>query len=84
MTPMWTRTVRFANAYAFAALDLLFTIFWLSALISVAMYNSSGIKQGAKDKNLDEGDGSCATFAYGSEGMCKLSKASVVFGVFIL
>jgi hypothetical protein len=26
MTPMWSRAVKFANAYAFVALDALFTV----------------------------------------------------------
>jgi len=83
MTPMWSRAVRFANAYAFLAVDALYTIFWFSAFIAIAFYNSSGIKQGAKDRKLDEKDGNCTTFKWGSEEKCKLSRATFGFGVVI-
>jgi hypothetical protein len=84
MTPMWTRAIKFANAYAFFVIDTLFCIFWLSAFISVAVYNSHGIRQGALDKKLDQNAGNCSTFAYGSKSKCDLSKTSVVFGAFVL
>ncbi|KAF2756210.1 hypothetical protein EJ05DRAFT_93498 [Pseudovirgaria hyperparasitica] len=86
MVPMWQRTVRFANVWAFISIDALYTILWLAAFISVAMYNSAGIRQGAKDANLDENDGNCTTFAYGSEGKCNISRATVGLGavVFVL
>lgn len=48
------------------------------------MYNSSGVKQGAKDKKIDENQGNCTTFAFGSESKCKLSRATVGLGSFIL
>ncbi|KAF2199285.1 hypothetical protein GQ43DRAFT_433537 [Delitschia confertaspora ATCC 74209] len=83
MVPMWSRAVRFANAYAFIAVDALYTIFWFSAFIAIALWNSEGIKQGAKDKKLDEHDGNCTTFKYGPETKCKLSRATFGFGVVI-
>lgn len=82
MTPMWNRALKFANAYAFVAADALYTIFWFSAFIAIAFYNSSGIKQGAKDRKLDERDGNCTTFKWGSESKCKLSRAS--FGIAVV
>ncbi|KAF2490604.1 hypothetical protein BU16DRAFT_518034 [Lophium mytilinum] len=83
MVPMWSRAARFANAYAFVAVDALYTIFWFSAFIAIALYNSRGIRQGAKDKKLDQNDGNCTTFAYGNEAKCKLSRATFGFGVVI-
>ncbi|ORY16190.1 hypothetical protein BCR34DRAFT_584643 [Clohesyomyces aquaticus] len=83
MVPMWSRAERFVNAYAFAALDALYTILWFAAFISVAMWNAKGIKQGEKDKKIAEGDGNCTTFAYGPEAMCNLSRATVGFGIII-
>ncbi|KAJ9661714.1 hypothetical protein H2201_006385 [Coniosporium apollinis] len=83
MVPLWTRAVKFANAYAFAAVDVLYTIFWFAAFISVATWNAAGIRQGAKDRNIDKDSGNCTTFAYGTEGKCKLSRATVGFGIVI-
>jgi translocation protein SEC72 len=70
MVPMWSRTQRFGNVYAFAALDGLFTILWLSAWAAVAAYVSAG--------------GGCSHFSLGSNGKCKLSEGTVVLGVFIM
>lgn len=83
MVPMWTRAIRFANAYAFVAVDVLYTIFWFSAFIAIAFWNSKGIRQGAIDKKIDKNSGNCTTFAYGPEGKCKLSRATFGFGVVI-
>lgn len=84
MTPMWSRAQRFANAYAFLALDALYTILWFAAFISVAMYNSEGIREGAKKANNNDGsNGNCTTFAYGPEAKCKLSRITVGFGAMI-
>lgn len=84
MTPMWTRAQRFANAYAFVAIDALYTLLWFAAFIAVAMWNSSGIKEGAKDKNIpDGGPTNCTTFKWGSESKCTTSKSSVGVGVVV-
>ena len=56
---------------------------WFAAFVAVATWNSEGIKQGAKDKDLDESDGNCTTFAHGPEMKCKLSEATVGIGVVI-
>lgn len=81
---MWSRAARFANAYAFVSLDGLYTILWFAAFISVAMWNANGIKEGAKDKKIDENDGNCTTFKFGPEDKCNLSKATVGMGAVIL
>ena len=89
MVPMWTRAYRFANVYAYASLDLAFTILWFAAFIAVAAWNSKGISEGFKTSsgrvsdNKDSSGGGCASFAYGSELKCNVSRASVGFGVII-
>lgn len=79
MVPMWSRARRFSNAYAFATLDILFTIFWFSAWIAVASYVASG-----KGKGKDTKQSGCDNFEYGSPGRCKLSEATVFLGVIVL
>lgn len=84
MTPMWSRAQRFANAYAFLAVDALYTIFWFAAFIAVAMWNSSGIIDGAKERKIPDDQRNCTTFKWGSESKCKVSKSAVGIGVVIL
>ncbi|KAI9840270.1 MAG: hypothetical protein M1837_001805 [Sclerophora amabilis] len=89
MVPMWPRARRFSNVYAFAAVDALFTILWFAAFVSVATWNSAGIKAGAKKKKVKDGEGSCKTFGFGSERRCNLSKVTVgigglIFGLFVI
>jgi hypothetical protein len=85
MVPAWTRAQRFANAYAFLAVDALYTILWFAAFIAVAMWNSSGIKEGAVDKKIPDGEPrNCTTFKWGSESKCNVSKSSVGVGVMVL
>jgi len=84
MVPMWSRTKRFGNAYAFLSLDAVYTILWFAAFISIAMWNSKGIKNGAKERKLDEHDGNCTTFKFGPEDKCKLSRATVGMGAVVL
>tara|TARA_R110002003_G_scaffold48_47_gene4300 strand:- start:800 stop:1087 length:288 start_codon:yes stop_codon:yes gene_type:complete len=81
---MWSRAARFANAYAFLAVDALYTVLWFAAFIAVALWNSSGIKQGAKERNIPDNERNCTTFKWGSESKCNVSKASVGVGVVIL
>lgn len=76
MVPMWSRARKFANVYAFASLDALSVVLWLSAWAAVASYLSSG--KGKGDKKDAEG---CDNFKYGSPGRCKLSEAIIAFGV---
>lgn len=47
MTPRFPRTRKFANPYALAAVDFVWTIFWISAFASQASYNTSGKCKGA-------------------------------------
>ena len=81
--PAFQRTKRFANPYAFAVLDVLFTILWFAAFIAVAVYTNTSISNGeAKDK--DHKRKGCAAFDGGSESKCKLSQATIGMGVVIL
>ncbi|KAH8724755.1 hypothetical protein GQ44DRAFT_617465 [Phaeosphaeriaceae sp. PMI808] len=86
MVPMWSRAQRFANAYAFLAVDVAYTILWFAAFIAVAMWNSSGVKEGAKEKNIPDDARNCTTFKWGSESKCSISRSSVGIGavVFVL
>jgi hypothetical protein len=47
MTLVFPRSRKFANVYAFAALDVFFTIAWLSAFAAVAAWNTTGLCAGA-------------------------------------
>jgi len=76
MVPMWSRARRFANVYAYASLDGLSVVLWLSAWAAVASYVSTG--KGKGDKKDASG---CDNFKYGSPGRCELSEAIIVFGV---
>lgn len=81
--PTFQRTKRFANPYAFAILDVLFTILWFAAFIGVAVYTNTGISNGeAKDK--DHKLKGCAAFDGGTESKCKLSQATIGMGVVVL
>lgn len=64
---------------------MLFTILWFAAFVAVAAWTNSGIRNGEKDdKNKEKKLTGCAAFAYGVEGKCKLSKATIGLGVLIL
>ncbi|KAF1851153.1 uncharacterized protein K460DRAFT_272682 [Cucurbitaria berberidis CBS 394.84] len=80
MVPMWSRAQRFGNAYAFLAVDALYTMLWFAAFVAVAVWNSHGIKEGAKEKKVSDNERNCTTFKYGSESKCKVSKAAVGIG----
>lgn len=88
MVPMWSRARRFANVYAFAALDLLSVVLWLSAWASVASYVSQGMSEGKdnddNNENNDEQKSGCDNFKYGSSGRCQLSTGITILGVFIM
>lgn len=79
MVPMWSRAQRFANVYAFAAIDGAFVILWLSAWASVASYVLGG-----KGKGKNKKGSGCDNFKYGSPGRCKLSEATIILGVIIM
>lgn len=81
--PIFQRTKRFANPYAFVAVDTLFTILWFAASIAVTTWVNAGVREGeAKDE--EKKTKGCAAFAYGPETKCTLSRASVAMGVIIL
>lgn len=93
--PMWPRARRFGNVYAFATVDLTYTVFWFSAWICLASYVAQGKKIGGdSDKDSDKdskkttrstgGKGSCSDWAYGSESKCNVSTATTIIGVVIL
>ena len=54
MTLVFPRSRKFANVYAFAALDIFFTIAWLAAFAAVAAWNTTGLCFGAC--NLSQAD----------------------------
>ncbi|PGG98139.1 hypothetical protein AJ79_08962 [Helicocarpus griseus UAMH5409] len=89
--PMWPRTRRFGNAYAFAVLDTLFIVLWFAAWVAVASYVAAGKAVGAKDKeddknkNKDENKDKkgCEAFGFGSAAKCSLSTGTTILGVVI-
>lgn len=76
MVPMWSRARKFANVYAFATLDSLSIVLWLSAWAAVASYVDQG-----KGKGDNTDASGCDNFKFGSPGRCKLSEAIIAFGV---
>ncbi|EKV14328.1 hypothetical protein PDIG_33440 [Penicillium digitatum PHI26] len=87
--PMWPRARRFGNVYAFACVDILYSILWLSAWICLASYVANGKSKGSSSHDKKPGSDSkstktgCDNWAYGSSGKCKLSEATTIIGVFI-
>lgn len=90
--PLWSRAWRLNNVYAFAAIDILFALFWLAASIAVAIWNADGIAHGRtpiptagtkRDADHVYKDGTCASFGYGSAAKCNVSKATVGFSIII-
>lgn len=79
MVPMFPRTRRFGNIYAFAIVDALAAILWLSGWAAVANYVVSG-KGNGKVKDAT----GCDNFEYGSAAKCKISEATIIFGVVIM
>ncbi|KAJ5470524.1 Tetratricopeptide TPR2 [Penicillium desertorum] len=49
--PMWPRARRFGNVYAFASVDILYSILWLSAWICLASYVAQGKSKGSSSDN---------------------------------
>lgn len=79
MTPMWSRTARFANVYASATLDALCVVLWLSAWAAVAAYVNAG-----KGKGKNTKASGCDNFGLGSATKCKLSEATIILGVIVM
>jgi hypothetical protein len=48
---MWPRARRFGNVYAFACVDILYTILWASAWICLASYVAQGKSKGSSDSS---------------------------------
>jgi len=80
---MWTRARRFANIYAYLALDILFALLWFSAFIAVAAWEARGVREGSKIAHDKTGNGTCAKFAYGSKSRCEVSKAAAGVGALL-
>jgi translocation protein SEC72 len=71
--------------YAFATVDGLFVLLWLTAWAAVASYVSQGKSDGEKlPDNKKAKKTGCDAFAYGSASKCSVSEATVIFGVIIL
>ncbi|MCJ1479724.1 hypothetical protein MMC13_008410 [Lambiella insularis] len=73
VVPLWARTQRFANPYAAAALDVLYTILWLAAFCAVQIWTDSGVTTAS----------GCANFTFGSQSKCQISYATVIIGVIV-
>ena len=89
---MWSRAWRLNNVWAFATIDILFSLLWFAAAIAVAVWNAAGIAKGktttdssttTKRADTTTKDGTCNSFGYGSASKCSVSKATVGFAVII-
>lgn len=84
--PIFPRTRRFGNPYAFATIDALYAFLWFTAWIAVATYVGAGKSKGEddqKDKKDKDKKSGCDAFAYGSPAKCTISTGTVVLGVFV-
>lgn len=79
MVPMWSRARRFSNVYAFATLDALSVVLWLSAWAAMASYVSEGKGKGKSEKATG-----CDNFKFGTSGRCKISEGIIVLGVILM
>jgi translocation protein SEC72 len=79
MVPMWSRARRFSNVYAFATLDALSVVLWLSSWAAMASYVSEGKGKGENEKATG-----CDNFKFGSPGRCKISEGIIILGVVIM
>jgi len=52
VVPLWQRSQRFTNVYAFLAIDIIFAIFWLSAWASLVSWTRDGMHSGADKKKI--------------------------------
>lgn len=76
---MWSRAHRFANVYAFAALDGLAAALWFTAWAATASYVANGKAKGDNKK-----PSGCDNFGFGSATRCHLATATTIFGVLIM
>lgn len=79
MVPMWSRARRFSNIYAFATLDAVSVILWLSAWAAMASYVAEG--KGKGDKKDASG---CDNFKFGSPARCNISQGVIFLGVLVM
>jgi len=82
--PMWERTQRFANVFAFLAIDAIFAILWLAAWAALVSWVRAGQAAGAAEMKLPDGSQNCTTFEtknFGSPEKCNLANHCVAFGV---
>jgi translocation protein SEC72 len=79
MVPMWSRAQRFSNIYAFAALDGVSVILWLSAWAAVASYVTEGKGHGKNEKAKG-----CDNFKFGSPARCNISQGTIFLGVILM
>lgn len=89
--PLFPRTRRFGNPYAFATIDAFYAFLWFVAWICIATYVGAGKSKGANDQKDDKDDdkdkdkkSGCDAFAYGSPAKCRLSTGTCILGVFVL
>jgi hypothetical protein len=83
---MWTRTQKFANVFAFLALDSVFVILWLAAWAALVAWVRNGIREGADAKKIDHAQANCTVFdpkTFGTPEKCTLGNACVGMGVTI-
>ncbi|KAG5301111.1 hypothetical protein I7I48_01011 [Histoplasma ohiense] len=83
--PLWPRTQRFGNAYAFAVIDVLFGILWFASWVAVASYVAAGKVAGKDDDNDKDmkGKSGCGAFKFGTPAKCNISTGTVILGVII-
>ncbi|KAF2669126.1 hypothetical protein BT63DRAFT_455101 [Microthyrium microscopicum] len=82
--PMWERTQRFANVFAFLAIDAILAILWLAAWASMVSWVRAGQAAGAAEMKLPGGSQNCTTFElkdFGTPKKCDLANDCVGFGV---
>jgi hypothetical protein len=86
MVPMWTRAWRFANIYAYLALDLLFALLWFAATIALGVWQSQASKDRKKVTKAAVGFGVvifmlwCLTSAISVWMMNKYKKTGIIPG----
>lgn len=78
---MFERTKRFANPYAHALIDIIYTILWFTAFIALIVWAKQG-SHAAKDWDGGK-DKVCDKFDWGPTGKCKLGQATGFLAVII-
>ncbi|KAJ5689029.1 hypothetical protein N7462_003421 [Penicillium macrosclerotiorum] len=73
--PMWPRTRRFGNVYAFATVDILYAVFWFSAWVCLASYVAQG-KSIGKSSSSSSDSSSSSSSSSSSDSSSKIRRAS--------